>query len=82
MIIFKELLSRTLPDSAFDKNHLPTESNIVIFRQLVYGFQSGAECLDDMDKLVFDAVIKGINNDRAYGPKTFGNFLRSFDLNH
>jgi hypothetical protein len=87
MIIFKELSDRIIPDRVFDEKHLPglksgIQGSIVKFRQLVYGFQAGAECLDDMDKLAFDAGIKAINDDKTYGSKSFGNFLRSFNLQH
>ncbi len=87
MVIFKELFAKVLPDCLFTDNHLPSlksglKGSIVKFRQLVYGFQSGAECLDDMDKLSFDSAIKAINDDKNYGSKTFGNFLRSFNILH
>ena len=87
LVLFKELADKALPDSTFTLDHLPSlkagiKKNIAKFRQLLFGFHAGAECLDDLEKLSQDIGFKAVNNGKTYTSKALGNFLRSFSQMH
>lgn len=48
----------------------------------MYGFQAGADCLDDFEKLNEDEAFKAICGGKVYGPKALGDFLRMFSDMH
>lgn len=50
------------------------------FSDLVLGLVAGADCLDDMERLSFDEGFVEVCDGSVYTPKSYGNFLRSFDL--
>ena len=83
LVIFQELYEKLLPEYLFNKTHFPTlkagiGGSLNKFRQLIFGFQAGAECLDDMDKLALDGAFESVCGLKPFTSKTFGNFLRSF----
>ena len=48
------------------------------FHNFLFGFVCGAECLDDMEMLRSDSGFDLYCQRKAYHPKTYGDFLRSF----
>jgi len=83
LAVFDELIAATrlrevtkghLPKAQIKPRSTPFEK----LRGLVLGFISGADCLDDMQKLAGDegflAAARNVSS-----PCTYGNFLRSFD---
>ena len=85
LVLFKELTNKILPDTIFTQKHLPSlksgvRRNVEKFKQLLFGFHAGAECLDDIDKLSLDRGFHAINSSNSYGSKSHGDFLRSFNL--
>ena len=84
LVLFKELTNKILPDSIFTLKHLPSlksgvRRNVEKFKQLLFGFHAGAECLDDIDKLSSDRGFNAINSSNSYSSKSHGDFLRSFN---
>jgi hypothetical protein len=76
---------KTLPDHEVGEQHLPVlksgiDRNISKFRQLVYGFLAGAQCLDDFERLSKDFGFRTICDEKVYTAKAQGDFLRSFSL--
>lgn len=57
------------------------------FYQILMGFLAGAECLDDLEYLKTDKLIRAVH-DKMFAANTEGEFLRSFseaqakELNH
>jgi hypothetical protein len=82
LLLFSELV-RALEIKNLISDCLPTlkqgvARNFRKFVQLILGFQAGADCLDDMDRLAEDGVMRAICDDKVYTPKAFGDFLRMF----
>ena len=83
LIIFKQLLEK----QRFEENWrglVPSqksgdERNIRKLKQLILGFQAGAECLDDLDRLSQDSAFKSMCDGRAYCAKSLGDLLRGFN---
>lgn len=48
-------------------------------KQIVLGLVSGADCLDDYDRLAHDGGFKAICDEKVYSAKSCGDFLRSFN---
>lgn len=49
------------------------------FKAMVCSFISECDCLDDIDELNQDPAYLEMIDHKAYTPKTYGNFLRSFN---
>ena len=82
LIIFKELLEKQQFDCAWS-GLIPSQKNgdqknIIKLKQLVLGFQAGAECLDDIDRLNQDIAFTSICDGRPYCSKSIGDLLRRF----
>lgn len=86
LIILKELVDASGIDlilsECLPKLKLGLARNIRKFRQLMFGFQAGADCLDDFEKLAKDQAFKAICGGKSYGPKALGDFLRLFSEMH
>lgn len=65
--------------------HLPAQkvagvkNSIQKFKDLALGFVEGCDCLDDMAQLAEDEAVQATQPD-FYTPKSYGDFLRGFDL--
>ncbi len=51
------------------------------FRALLLGFLSGAECLEDMDRLRSDPIFREVNG-TLVGSTSYGDYLRKFSGFH
>ncbi|HET9236346.1 MAG TPA: hypothetical protein VFO10_03820 [Oligoflexus sp.] len=86
LLLFKELLAgirldervgEALPRQRIASGALGFDK----FRALLLGFLSGAECLEDMDKLRSDPMFLEVNG-TLVGSTTYGDYLRKFSGFH
>jgi hypothetical protein len=82
LLLFKELLASSRLDERVGEA-LPRQrivsgaSGFNKFRALLLGFLSGAECLEDMDKLRTDPMFREVNG-TLVGSTSYGDYLRKF----
>lgn len=86
LVIFNRLLERLKVRSLIDIR-LPTLESGTLrsqrkFLDLMLGFQAGADCLDDMDRLALDEGFAAVCGGKTYTAKAYGDFLRSFSAHH
>ena len=86
LLLFKDLLSASRLDERVGES-LPRQriasgaSGLDKFRALLLGFLSGAECLEDMDRLGSDPMFREVNG-TLVGSTSYGDWLRKFSGFH
>ena len=86
LVIFKQLVDSLGLDQLLSES-IPTlkkgsAKNLKKFRQLLLAFETGADCLDDLEKLSHDEAFRAVCGGKVYSPKAYGDFLRSFSEMH
>lgn len=92
MVLFEKMieklrLSKHISNFLPTSDYVPCGTSYAKFYQILMGFLAGAECLDDLDYLKTDKLIRSVH-ERMYASNTEGEFLRSFseaqvkELNH
>ncbi|WP_141731880.1 IS1380 family transposase [Oligoflexus tunisiensis] len=86
LLLFKELLVGSRLDErvgeALPRQHIAScASGFDKFRALLLGFLSGAECLEDMDRLRSDPMFREVNG-TLVGSTSYGDYLRKFSEFH
>jgi len=76
--LLKSSRIQSLVDSSMPKLISGTRRSQKKFTDLMLGFIAGADCLDDMERLGYDAGFSSLCGDHVYTPKSYGDFLRSF----
>lgn len=86
LIILKELVEKAgLEDmltKALPRLKYGLDKNLKKFRQLLLAFQTGADCLDDLDRLASDEAFRALCGGKVYSSKACGDFLRAFSELH
>lgn len=92
MLLFEKIIEKLKLDKHISAN-LPTLKNnssvssYEKFYQILMGFLAGAECLDDLDVLKSDKLIRSLHS-QMFAANSLGDYLRSFSedkiklLNH
>jgi hypothetical protein len=86
LLLFKDLLAASRLDERIGES-LPHQriasgvSGLDKFHALLLGFLSGAECLENMDRLRSDPMFREVN-DSLVGSTSYGDHLRKFSEIH
>ena len=83
LVIFKNLFSKAYPVETIPPGSLPPlksgiEKSHNKFKQTLFGFLAGAECLEDLDRLNMDGGYRAAIEHDPYSSKSIGDFLRSY----
>lgn len=86
MILFDKMIEKLALQKHISEN-LPTKkinsglSSYEKFRQILMGFLAGAECLDDLDVLKTDKLVRSLHS-QMFAANSLGDYLRSFSEEH
>ncbi len=75
LVIFKQLIDSIGLDQLLT-NCIPTlkkgpAKNLKKFRHLLLAFETGADCLDDLEKLSCDDAFQAVCGGKVYSPKAY-----------